>query len=56
MNDGAESLSGRERETLMLLAQGHGAKSIASTLGISVHTVNERLRMARRRLARPTGR
>ena len=54
MNDGAESLSGRERETLMLPAPGHEAKSIASTLGISVHTVNERLRMARRRLARPT--
>jgi TonB family protein len=34
----------------MLLAQGHEAKSIASTLELSVHTVNERLRSARRKL------
>jgi TonB family protein len=34
----------------MLLAQGHEAKSIASTLDLSVHTVNERLRAARRKL------
>ena len=42
-----ESLSDRERETLRLLGRGHEAKSIASTLGLSVHTVNERLRLLR---------
>lgn len=43
-------LSDREREALKLLAQGHEAKSIASALDVSVHTVNERLRGARRKL------
>ena len=50
MKDIAESLSDRERETLRLLGQGHEAKSIASTLDVSVHSVNERLRTARRKL------
>lgn len=45
-----DSLTARECETLGLLARGHEAKSIASALGISVHTVNERLRAARRKL------
>jgi DNA-binding CsgD family transcriptional regulator len=43
-------LSEREKEALRLLLEGHDAKSIASKLGISVHTVNERLRTARRKL------
>lgn len=44
------TVSEREKETLRLLLNGHDAKSIASTLGLSVHTVNERLREARRKL------
>ena len=44
------AVSEREKETLRLLLCGHDAKSIALTLGLSVHTVNERLREARRKL------
>ena len=43
-------LSPREKEVLRLLAHGHDAKSAARTLGLSIHTVNERLRDARRKL------
>ena len=43
-------LSEREKEALRLLLVGHDAKSIAGTLGLSVHTVNDRLRDARRKL------
>jgi len=43
-------LSEREKETLRLLLAGHDAKSAAQTLGLSVHTINERLREARRKL------
>ncbi|NVD44603.1 helix-turn-helix domain-containing protein [Qipengyuania atrilutea] len=50
MDDGYDSLSEKERETLRLLLHGHDAKSMAGTLGLSVHTVNERLRNARRKL------
>lgn len=50
MNGELESLSERERETLRLLGRGHDAKSIATALGLSVHTVNERLRDVRRKL------
>lgn len=39
----------REKEILRLLNGGHDAKSIARTLQLSVHTVNERLRSARRK-------
>lgn len=45
-----EALTEREKETLRLLAAGHDAKSAAVALGLSVHTVNERLRSARRKL------
>ena len=44
------SLTQRERELLLLLRSGHDAKSAAATLGLSVHTVNERLGDARRKL------
>lgn len=44
------ALSEREKEVLRLLLVGHDAKSIARTLGLSVHTVNDRLREARRKL------
>ena len=50
MKEDVESLSDRERETLRLLGRGHDAKSIASALDLSVHTVNERLRDVRRKL------
>jgi DNA-binding CsgD family transcriptional regulator len=51
MRDRIDTLSDREKETLRLLLLGHDAKSIARHLGLSVHTVNERLRDARRKLA-----
>lgn len=50
MTTGPQALSEREKETLRLLLLGHDAKSIARHLGLSVHTVNERLRDARRKL------
>ena len=43
-------LTEREKETLRLLLAGHDAKSVAHQLDLSVHTVNERLRDARRKL------
>ncbi|MEG3148685.1 DUF4019 domain-containing protein [Sphingomonas sp. ZT3P38] len=43
-------LSEREKEALRLLLVGHDAKSIANTLGLSVYTINDRLRDARRKL------
>ena len=46
----AETLTDKEKETLRLLLRGHDAKSSARALGLSVHTVNERLRDARRKL------
>lgn len=56
MNTGVQALSEREKETLRLLLRGHDAKSIARRLGLSVHTVNERLRDARRKLEVPSSR
>ncbi|MDP3404474.1 MAG: DUF4019 domain-containing protein [Brevundimonas sp.] len=50
MRDGTGGLTEREKETLRLLARGHDAKSVAQHMGLSVHTVNERLRIARRKL------
>jgi DNA-binding CsgD family transcriptional regulator len=50
MPRGLHALTERERETLRLLLRGHDAKSIARAQGLSVHTVNERLREARRKL------
>lgn len=50
MNERAQMLSEREKETLRLLLAGHDAKSAATALGLSVHTINERLREARRKL------
>ncbi len=45
-----DTLSEREKQTLRLILRGHDAKSAARELGLSVHTVNERLRDARRKL------
>jgi DNA-binding CsgD family transcriptional regulator len=50
MNSGVHALSEREKETLRLLLRGHDAKSIAVEQNLSVHTVNERLRDARRKI------
>jgi len=45
------TLTDREKQTLRLLLDGHDAKSMARHLGLSVHTINERLREARRKLS-----
>jgi DNA-binding CsgD family transcriptional regulator len=50
MVQGYMSLTEKEKETLRLLLAGHDAKSMARLLGLSVHTINERLRDARRKL------
>ncbi len=47
--DPLDRLTPGERELLILLARGHTAKTIATSLGLSVAAVNERLRGARRR-------
>lgn len=48
---GYHTLTEKEKETLRLLLGGHDAKSIARHLGLSVHTVHERLRDARRKMS-----
>ena len=50
MADGYDALTEKEKETLRLMVRGHDAKSAASALDLSVHTINERLRAARRKL------
>ena len=45
------ALSAKEKESLRLLLKGHDAKSAALRLGLSVHSYNERLRTARRKLS-----
>ncbi len=45
-----QRLSEKEKQTLRLIVRGHDAKSSARHLGLSIHTVNERLRDARRKL------
>lgn len=50
MSAGCQSLTEKEKQTLRLIVRGHDAKSVARHLGLSVHTVNERLRDARRKL------
>lgn len=50
MRDALHLLTDREKQTLRLILGGHDAKSTARRLGLSVHTVNERLRDARRKL------
>jgi DNA-binding CsgD family transcriptional regulator len=51
MADGYQALTEKEKAALRLLLGGHDAKSMATQLGLSVHTVNERLRDARRKLS-----
>lgn len=50
MTQGIHELTDKEKEALRLLVEGHDAKSSASKLGISVYTINDRLRNARRKL------
>ena len=56
MRQGYQSLTEKEKQTLRLLLAGHDAKSMARQLGLSVHTVNERLRFARRKLSASSSR
>lgn len=51
MSQAHQSLTEKEKQTLRLVGTGYDAKSMARHLGLSVHTVNERLRDARRKLA-----
>lgn len=53
---GIDALTDREKQTLRLIVRGHDAKSIARELDLSVHTINERLRDARRKLAASSSR
>lgn len=48
--DDLAKLTEAEKDVLRLLAQGHDTKSAATTLGISIHAINDRLREARRKL------
>ncbi len=56
MNAAIETLTEKEKQALRLLVSGHDAKSMARQLGLSVHTINERLRDARRKLATSSSR
>ena len=51
MLDGQQALTEKEKQTLLLMGRGHDAKSMARHLGLSVYTVHERLRAARRKLS-----
>jgi DNA-binding CsgD family transcriptional regulator len=51
MMTGYQALTEKEKEALRLLVSGYDAKSTATQLGLSVHTINERLRDARRKLS-----
>lgn len=51
VNDSLWGLTEKEKQTLRLIVRGHDAKSTARSLGLSVHTINERLREARRKMA-----
>jgi DNA-binding CsgD family transcriptional regulator len=51
MSSVVQSLTEKEKQALRLLVNGYDAKSMARQLGLSVHTINERLREARRKLA-----
>lgn len=51
VTDRCAALTEKEKQTLRLIVRGHDAKSTARHLDLSVHTINERLRDARRKLA-----
>lgn len=50
MSGAVADLSEKEVAVLRLILEGHDAKSSARALDLSVHTVNDRLRAARRKL------
>ncbi len=50
MAEATDDLTDKEKQALRLLLTGHDAKSSAHALDISVHTVNDRLRNARRKM------
>ncbi|MGB3796330.1 MAG: DUF4019 domain-containing protein [Alteraurantiacibacter sp.] len=50
MQEGTGDLTEKEKETLRLLLAGHDTKSTAAALGLSVYTINDRLRSARQKL------
>ena len=50
MEQALDELTDKEKQTLRLIVRGHDAKSMATELDLSVHTINERLRVARRKL------
>jgi DNA-binding CsgD family transcriptional regulator len=56
MSDGYHALTDKEKDTLRLLLRGYDAKSIARHFELSVHTVNERLRNARQKMAASSSR
>ena len=56
MTQGYPALTEKEKQTLRLLVAGYDAKSMARHLGLSVHTVNERLRDARRKMTTSSSR
>lgn len=56
MTAGHSTLTEKEKQVLRLLVNGYDAKSMARHLGLSVHTVNERLREARRKMATSSSR
>ena len=56
MTGGYETLTEKEKDTLRLLLGGHDAKSIARQLGLSVHTIHEGLRDARRKMGESSSR
>jgi DNA-binding CsgD family transcriptional regulator len=51
VNERSGALTEKEKQTLRLIVRGHDAKSVARSLDLSVHTINERLRDARRKMA-----
>ena len=51
MTQPIDALTDKEKETLRLLVRGYDSKSIARHFDLSVHTVNERLRNARQKMA-----
>lgn len=54
--EGYRSLTAKEKQTLRLILRGYDAKTMARHLDLSVHTINERLRHARRKLSVPSSR
>ena len=50
MSADISTLTDKEKEALRLLLEGHDTKSSANLLGLSVHTINDRLRNARRKM------